>query len=125
MIADATDGDRDNRWIAENKAGTDFYVAGPEKVDSPLLTTNVWLESSAFSTTPATDEKGDPLDALKTITWSIKPDGGDEMIQDAGHQAPATVSANRANAERLAHDQSEHEGLLLVNLKALVNVNTV
>ena len=24
-------GDRDNRWIAENKAGTDFYVAGPSR----------------------------------------------------------------------------------------------
>ena len=110
----ANTGDRDNRWIAENKAGTDFYVAGPEEVDSPLLTTNVWLESSAFSTTPATDAKGDPLDALKTITWSIKPDGGDEMIQQAGPSGtsnpyqPTGLTLNTWHTIKV-----KHEGLLL------------
>ena len=75
----------DERWIAVNKAGTDFCVAGPSYVDNPLLTNNVWLESSAFSTTPSNNPNtGGPLDALETITWSITPDGGDEMIQVAG-----------------------------------------
>ena len=45
-------GDRDNRWIAENKAATDFYVAGPQIVDEPLLTADVELQSSNFATTP-------------------------------------------------------------------------
>ena len=114
LIKDLNSNTRDNRWIAENKAGTEFYVAGPEKVDRPLLTTNVWLESSAFSTTPATDADGAPLDALKTITWSIKPDGGDEMIQTAGPSGtsnpyqPTGLTLNTWHTIKV-----KHEGLLL------------
>ena len=48
----ANTSDRDERWIGPNKAGTDFYVAGPIFVDQPLLTTDVQLESSQFATTP-------------------------------------------------------------------------
>ena len=114
LIKDLNSNTRDNRWIAENKADTEFYVAGPEKVDRPLLTTNVWLESSAFSTTPATDADGAPLDALKTITWSIKPDGGDEMIQTAGPSGtsnpyqPTGLTLNTWHTIKV-----KHEGLLL------------
>ena len=55
LIKDLGSNTRDNRWIksgSENKAGTDFCVAGPTIIDSPLLTTNVELESSQFATTP-------------------------------------------------------------------------
>ena len=58
-------GDRDNRWIAENKAGTDFAVAGPSYIDEPLLTTHVELESSQFATIP------EGVDGLKEIIWNI------------------------------------------------------
>ena len=59
-------GDRDNRWIAENKAGTDFYVAGPSKVDEPLLTADVLLES-----TPLTTEPEDGLVIDKKYVWKL------------------------------------------------------
>ena len=62
----ANTGDRDNRWIAENKANTDFYVAGPSIIDTPLLTADVELRSSDFATTPA------DADTLKNIVWEIK-----------------------------------------------------
>ena len=58
-------GNRDNRWIADNQAGTDFAVAGPEFVDKPLLTADVWLKSSAFATTP------EGIDGLKGIIWKL------------------------------------------------------
>ena len=59
LIKNLDSNTRDNRWIAENKADTDFYVAGPTIIDSPLLTTNVELESTQFATTP------DGVDGLK------------------------------------------------------------
>jgi antitoxin component of MazEF toxin-antitoxin module len=58
-------GDRDNRWIADNQAGTDFAVAGPSIVDEPLLTTDVELQSSEFSTTPI------GVDGLREIIWNL------------------------------------------------------
>ena len=61
----ANTGDRDNRWVAENKAGTDFYVAGPSIIDSPLLTNDVDLRCSDFATTPL------GVDTLKEIVWKI------------------------------------------------------
>ncbi len=52
MIVTPT-GDRDNRWISQdNSGGNDFYVAGPQIIDAPLLTADVELESSVFATTP-------------------------------------------------------------------------
>ena len=59
-------GDRDNRWIAENKAGTDFYVAGGAIVDEPLLTADVLLES-----TPLTTEPVDGLVIDKKYVWTL------------------------------------------------------
>ena len=106
--------DRDERWIAGNKAGTAFCVAGPEIVDDPLLTSNVYLESSTFSTTPETDALGNPLDALETITWSITPDGEAEMIQTAGPSGtqnpyqPTGLSLNTWHTVKV-----KHKGLLL------------
>ena len=58
-------GDRDNRWIAENKASTDFSVAGPSIIDEPLLTNQVDLRGSDFATTPP------GVDTLKEIIWDI------------------------------------------------------
>ena len=70
-------GDRDNRWIAENKADTDFYVAGPSVTDDPLLTADVELKSSNFATTPA------DADTLKNIVWELN-----GTTQDAGTSNP-------------------------------------
>ena len=113
-IADTGATTRDNRWIAENKADTAFSVAGPASIDSPLLTNNVYLKSSDFSTTPELDGKGDSLDALKTITWSIKPDGGAEMIQQAGGSGTENPYQPTGLTLGTWHTvKVKHEGLLL------------
>ena len=84
----ANTGNRDNRWIAENKADTDFYIAGPTIVDSPLLTTNVELESSQFATTP------DGVDGLKEIIWNIN-----NVDQSAGTNNPYRPTGLPLNSE--------------------------
>ena len=58
-------GTRDNRWIGVNTTAIDFSVAGPAALDTPLLTTNVELESTQFATSPA------GIDGLKKITWNL------------------------------------------------------
>ena len=88
----ANTGDRDNRWIAENKwcrrrHATDFYVAGPSVVDEPLLTADVELKSTDFATTP------DNADTLKNIVWELN---GNE--QNAG-----VVQPLQANAQHQHH----------------------
>ena len=88
LIADATDGDRDNRWIAENKADTDFYVAGPSVTDDPLLTADVELKSSNFATTPA------DADTLKNIVWELN-----GVTQDAGTSNPYKPTGLALNTE--------------------------
>lgn len=105
-------GDRDNRWIAENGADIDFKVAGPNYVDSPLLTSNVELESSQFSTTPATNpDTGQPLDGLAKITWSLKPGDGAEYELDAGTLNPYRPTGLQINT--LYTIKVKHTGLLL------------
>ena len=131
LVANAAGATGDNRWIkgATDVAGNagnsgetgnaanaeDFYVAGPNEVDSPLLTTNVWLESSAFSTTPETNpDTGGPLDALEKITWSITPDGGAEMIQEAGPSGTSNPYQPTGLQLGTWHTiKVKHEGLLL------------
>ena len=81
-------GDRDNRWIAENKVGTNFAVAGPQFVDDPLLTADVELESSLFSTTP------DDADTLKNIVWELN-----GATQDAGLSNPYKPTGLALNTE--------------------------
>ena len=81
-------GDRDNRWIAENKADTDFYVAGPSVTDDPLLTADVELKSSNFATTPA------DADTLKNIVWELN-----GVTQDAGTSNPYKPTGLALNTE--------------------------
>ena len=81
-------GDRDNRWIAENKANTDFAIAGPTIVDRPLLTTHVELESSQFATVP------DGVDGLKEIIWNIN-----NVDQSAGTLNPYRPTGLPLNSE--------------------------
>ena len=88
MIKDLDSNTRDNRWIAENKADTDFYVAGPTIIDSPLLTTNVELESTQFATTP------DGVDGLKEIIWNIN-----NVDQSAGTLNPYRPTGLPLNSE--------------------------
>ena len=87
-------GDRDNRWIAENKAATDFKVAGPDVVDEPLLTADVELQSSLFSTTP------DDVDTLKNIVWELN-----GVEQNAGTSNPykPTLSTDTTYTVRVKH----------------------
>ena len=88
-------GDRDNRWIAENKAGTDFFVAGPDVSDDPLLTADVSLESTLFSTTP------DGADSLKNIVWELN-----GATQDAGltnPYKPTGLALNTTYTVRVKH----------------------
>ena len=93
LIADT--GDRDNRWIAENKADTDFYVAGPNYVDSPLLTTNVELQSSEFSTDP------DGVDGLKEIIWNLN--GVDQPGTTLNPYKPTGLSLNTEYTVKVKH----------------------
>ena len=88
LIKDLDSNTRDNRWIAENKADTDFYVAGPSIIDSPLLTTNVELESSQFATTP------NGVDGLKEIIWNIN-----NVDQSAGTNNPYRPTGLPLNSE--------------------------
>ena len=88
-------GDRDNRWIAENKAGTDFYVAGPQIVDDPLLTTDVELESSLFATTP------DNADTLKNIVWELN--GAEQNAGTSNPYKPSGLALNTEYTVRVKH----------------------
>ena len=88
-------GDRDNRWIAENKAGTDFYVAGPSVVDEPLLTANVELESSLFATTP------DNADTLKNIVWELN--GAEQNAGTSNPYKPSGLALNTEYTVRVKH----------------------
>ena len=68
LSADGTEVDltgTTGRWVADNNAGTTFSIAGPSKIDDPLLTNDVELRSSNFSTTPGSS------DTLKEIIWDI------------------------------------------------------
>ena len=71
---------------SDNKADTDFYVAGPSVIDSPLITTNVELESSQFATTP------DGVDGLKEIIWRLN-----GATQSAGTNNPYRPSGLAIN----------------------------
>ena len=71
-------------WVAnDNQAGIDFYVTGPSIVDEPLLTADVELESSNFTTTPADS------DTLKNIVWELN-----GVEQDAGTMNPYKPTLN-------------------------------
>ena len=93
LISDT--GDRDNRWIAENKADTDFYVAGPSVVDEPLLTTNVELQSSEFSTTP------EGVDGLKEIIWNLN--GVDQPGTTLNPYKPSGLALNTTYNVKVKH----------------------
>ena len=93
-------GDRDNRWIAENKAATDFYVAGPSIVDEPLLTADVELRSTDFATTP------ENADTLKNIVWELN-----NVEQNAGLSNPykPTLNTNTTYTVRVKHQGNSLE----------------
>ena len=88
-------GDRDNRWIAENKAATDFYVAGPQIVDEPLLTADVELQSSNFATTP------DNADSLKNIVWELN--GAEQNAGTSNPYKPSGLALNTEYTVRVKH----------------------
>ena len=87
-------GDRDNRWIAENKAGTDFYVAGPSIIDDPLLTADVELQSTDFATTP------ENTDTLKNIVWELN---GAEQNAGVSNPYKPTLNTNTTYTVRVKH----------------------
>ena len=92
-------GDRDNRWIAENKAGTDFYVAGGSKTDEPTLTADIRLECSEFSTTP------EAADSLTNIVWEIN--GVEENAGTVNPYKPANLQPNTQYTARVKHQATK------------------
>ena len=77
-LSHATPDDNAQVWVAnDNQSGTDFYVTGPQIVDEPLLTADVELESSLFTTTPP------GVDTLRNIVWEVN-----GVEQDAGTTNP-------------------------------------
>ena len=88
-------GNRDNRWIADNQAGTDFAVAGPEIVDKPLLTTEVWLKSSEFATTP------EGIDGLKGIIWKLN--GVEQTETTDNPYKPTGLTINTSYSVEVQH----------------------
>ena len=93
-------GDRDNRWIAENKAATDFYVAGPSVVDEPLLTADVELKSTDFATTP------ENADTLKNIVWELN---GAEQNAGVSNPYKPTLSTDTTYTVRVKHQGNDLE----------------
>ena len=93
-------GNRDNRWMGENKAATDFYVAGPSIVDAPLLTADVELKSTDFATTP------ENVDTLKNIVWELN-----NVEQNAGVSNPykPTLNTNTTYIVRVKHQGNDLE----------------
>ena len=65
------------RWIADNNEGIEFCLAGPSKVNSPLITTDIVLVSTPFKTVPTNDD-GSNIDTLKEITWALLAEGESE-----------------------------------------------
>ncbi len=90
LEADGTEVDLSSssgRWIADNKDGIDFTIAGPSIVDAPLLTADITLVSSQFATTPINQ------DSLKNAKWIITKQGGSTEVLNAG----AVTSYNPPN----------------------------
>ena len=83
------------RWIADNKAGIDFSIAGPAVIDNPLLTADVVLESTPFSTTPA------DADTLKGMVWELN-----GVEQNAGIANPykPTLTTGTTYTVRVKHE---------------------
>ena len=99
LVKDLDSNTRDNRWIAENKAGTDFCVAGPVIVDKPLLTADVELRSTNFATTP------ENADTLKNIVWELN-----GTTQDAGLSnpyKPSGLALNTTYTVRVKHQGND------------------
>jgi hypothetical protein len=97
-VSHATPDDNAQVWVAsdnKNQAGTDFYVQGGQVVDEPLLTADVELESSLFSTTP------DDADTLKNIVWELN-----GVTQDAGTTNPykPTLSTDTTYTVKVKHE---------------------
>lgn len=94
-------GDRNNRWIADNKAGTDFAVAGPSIVDDPLLTADVELKSSLFATTPG------GADTLKNIVWELN--GAEQNAGTSNPYKPTGLALNTKYTVRVKHQGNSLE----------------
>ena len=94
-ITIANSNDRDERWIADNQAGTDFFVAGPSFVDEPLLTTDVELQSSEFSTTPP------GVDGLNEIIWNLN--GVDQPGTTLNPYRPTGLAINTTYTVKVKH----------------------
>ena len=99
LIKDLDSNTRDNRWIAENKAGTDFYVAGPDVVDEPLLTADVELKSTDFATTP------ENADTLKNIVWELN--GAEQNAGVSNPYKPTGLALNTEYTVRVKHQGND------------------
>ena len=99
LIKDLDSNTRDNRWIAENKAGTDFYVAGPSVVDEPLLTADVELKSTDFATTP------ENADTLKNIVWELN--GAEQNAGVSNPYKPTGLALNTEYTVRVKHQGND------------------
>ena len=95
IVKIANTGDSKNRWIGPNKADIDFYVAGPRIVDDPLLTTDVELQSSEFSTTPS------DADGLKEIVWNLN--GVDQPGTTLNPYKPSGLAINTTYTVKVKH----------------------
>jgi hypothetical protein len=94
-LSHATPNDGAQVWVAnDNQAGTDFFVAGPNIVDEPLLTADVRLESSLFATTPA------DADTLKNIVWELN---GAEQNAGTSNPYTPTLNTNTTYTVRVKH----------------------
>jgi hypothetical protein len=95
-LSHATPDDSSQVWVAnDNQAGTDFFVQGGKYIDQPLLTSDVQLQSSEFSTTP------EGVDGLKEIIWNLN--GVDQPGTTLNPYKPSGLAINTTYNVKVKH----------------------
>ena len=88
-------------WVGPNLAGVDFFVAGPVVNDTPLVTTDVELRCSPFTTDPA------DIANLTNIVWEI--DGQIENAGTTNPYKPQGLATETTHTVRVKHQSTELE----------------
>jgi len=87
----------EGRFIGPNSNGIDFSLAGPSKIDEPLLTDEVFLLSSDFALVPGSD-----ADTLLSIVWEI--DGTEHSAGTTNPWKPdGLLTPNTTHSVRVKH----------------------
>lgn len=87
------------QWVGTNLAGTQFSVAGPVVIDTPLLTSDVELRCTSFRTDPQ------DIANLRNIVWEI--DGVEESAGTSNPYKPFGLAPSTTHTVRVKHQAND------------------